>query len=169
MDATAADGLYPNPDVGATGNIYCDFTNGKTYLDFTLDAINTPPPGYFTLRSTDLAQPAFAKAFIAFFNANHGVIANRDFAAGNCCLSTISNSRLQLAAAFTFAAAPATQSCAFAYVKGTAYTLSRTQGNGFIDQLPATYFTDFPPSEAAGCSEGTNPTFFYRRLDSLND
>lgn len=162
----APDGVYAN----ATTNVafYCDFTGGQEYEDFRFERFDQPPAGFTVARAADFAMPVFARAFIGTFNSNRGVRAQSTFTIGNCCITTVAGLRLRTGAVGAetnmFPGVGAGNvSCTFSMTANAVYTMSRTQSNGYLDTLPDNFFTAFPPSEAAGCSESTNPAIFYKR------
>lgn len=168
LDPAATNGLYRNPNDGRV--FYCDFTNNQTYEDFRIAQYDAGIPGGFALaRATDFANPTFADAFIGFFNAFGGVRSLTTFNAGNCCISTVTGQRLQFGAGtFVFAGIGTASGCAFSYTANTVYLMSRNQGSGYVSTLPADFFTTNVPTEATGCTDSTNPAFFYRRRNGLN-
>jgi hypothetical protein len=169
LDATAPDALYRNPNNGTV--FFCDFTNNQTYDDFRIAQFDVAPPAGYTLaRATDFANPIFASAFIGFFNTFGGVRALTTFTVGNCCFTTIAGQRLQFGAgSFVFpGVGTGNVSCTFSIAANTVYTVSRTQTGGYVSVLPDDFFSVNAPVEAAGCSDGTNPAYFYKRRAGLN-
>jgi hypothetical protein len=167
IDPNAADGVYVNLNNGNA--FYCDFTQQITYDDFRLGVFSTTPTGYSLVRASDLADPAFAKAFIAMFNHFGGVRANATFTAGNCCLTTVAGQRLKLGNTFVFPGqGTAAANCTFNYVADGVYTLSRNQTSMYMDTLPADFFTTNPPSEGTGCADSANPAYYVKRRNTLN-
>jgi len=163
----APSGAYP---VGAPGTFYCDFANGKTYDDFRIYDFSQVPTGFTVARATDFQNPAFASAFVWFYNRYGGIRSYMTFSSMNCCFTTVAGSRILFGGSLWFPGLGTTDACNIAggYVTDTAYTISPTQGTGFLLSLPPDYFTTHPATEAANCSDSTNPAIFFKRRDSLD-
>jgi hypothetical protein len=169
LDAAAPNALYRNPNTGVV--FFCDFTNSQTYDDFRIAQFDVAPPaGYALARGADFANPTFAAAFIGFFNTFGGVRALTTFTIGNCCFSTVLGQRLQFGAGtFVFpGVGTGNQNCTFSISANTVYTMSRNQSSGYMAALPDDFFSVNAPVEAAGCSDGMNPAYFYKRRNALN-
>ena len=163
-DPMAADGQYTNPNNG--NFFFCDFTNNVQIDEFRFDRFDVAPTGFTVVRAADLTG-IIGKAFVGYYNRDHGIRAQTTFSIGNCCITTIAGNRLKTGPAGselpTFPALGSGMvTCTFSMAANTVYTISRTQSNGFYDQLPVDFFTTFPPSEGAGCAESTNPAIYVK-------
>jgi hypothetical protein len=164
-DPAAPDGFYTNPNDNTT--IYCDFTNSKTYEGFLVNVYTTTPPGYTLARATDFQDAGFQKAFIAFYNRDGGIKSFSTFNAGNCCYTTVTPNRFFLNGTVMFIGQGASSRCGMQITAGQAYTMG--EGNTFLAApFAANFFTTRPVTEASGCSDDSNPAFYFKRRDGLD-
>jgi hypothetical protein len=164
---SAGDGFYTNPNDNTT--IYCDFANGKTYEGILVNVFTATPPGYVIARATDFQDTGFQKAFIAFYNRDGGIRNFSTFNNNNCCITTVTPSRLHLGGTVAFLGnSTATGSgCGGAVTAGQIYTLGK--GNTYMPApLAADFFVTNPMTEMAACGDGNNPAYYFKRRDNLD-
>lgn len=161
LDPTAPDGLYRHPHTNAP--FYCDFTNQMTYDGIAMGQYTTAYPGYTVMAATDLDKVDMQKAFILFTNQQNGLPALSAFVSNNCCFSTAGGLRQLFGGQILYPANGATARCNQAPSYNTPPYIWTLNGAVFFTlPLPDNFFTTYPPTTAATCTEGNNPGFFWR-------
>ncbi len=173
IDPTAADGAYLNPNTGDA--FYCDFTNNVTYDSFAMGAFNGSYPGYTMMSSANFNDPLIQKAFIGIYNEQGGATNLMAGAqGGNCCFKAADTGAGQMLLIGGHHIYPARVD-ADVNVCGGPYTASRyrfflaEEGPFSPFPMPADYFTTYPASVAARCSDSApQPAFFMKKHAGLN-
>lgn len=167
IDPQALDGIYQNPNDGSW--FYCDFTAGVTIDEIFVSPYTAPmpKPGYEVARATTFGDPIFVKAFVAMYNHNAGHRASVNFQTTDCCMGPAPGIRYRFGGkTLDTATAPAGIFCNQLISANTRVLFARD--GAAAATLPDDYFTTYPVTEGADCSDGGNAAWWFRRRNTLD-
>jgi hypothetical protein len=177
IDATASclniKALNPNapsgPYIHSTDNaqFFCDMSKPTPvqYDALAMGRYNATYTGYSIINAAQLTDPVIQQAFIWAFNKQNGMPALETWSPGNVCAtaSPAGGSRLEFAASLLFPSQGMTQTNML--TAGALYgeDLVNHGPTFMIAPLATSFFTTYPPSEAANCADSNNPALFFKK------